>query len=198
MQIQNIHPRAYLLYIEDISDSDVEQFIAQLPQWRREQALAFKHQQGRKECALAYILLRHALREEFGIDEDVEFEYSEHGKPSLRGRSDIYFNMSHCRQAVACIVGTTPVGIDVECKGRYKEQLARHVMNEEELSQIASSTDRDTVFTRLWTQKEAILKLTGEGVSSDMKNTISRHPNLHLHTESNEKIAWSIAVDKKE
>ena len=98
----------------------------------------------------------------------------EHGKPSLAGHEDIHFNLSHCRRAVACVVDTRPVGVDIECLGRYKRPVAEHTMSEKELSEIAEG-DADLVFTVLWTKKEALMKLIGTGISDDMKTILDRY-----------------------
>ena len=46
---------------------DLERDISQLPSWRREQALKYRHFQGQRDCTLSYLLLCQALEDEFGI-----------------------------------------------------------------------------------------------------------------------------------
>ncbi len=77
----------YKLYVLDnlaaITSDELEAAIASLPDWRREKALRFKHEQGRKECTYAYLLLCQALQETYGINEQPSFLIGEHGKPEL-------------------------------------------------------------------------------------------------------------------
>lgn len=161
------------VYIDEhIDDFDLEEALAQISQQRREQALRFKFEHGQRTCVLAYLLLKKALLEQYGIQENPVFEYGEHGKPSIVGHPEIFFNLSHCREAVACVIGDGPVGIDVESLGRYRESVARYAMNEEELAEIQSSGQPDITFTRLWTMKEAALKLSGVGLRDDMRNVL--------------------------
>ena len=163
-----------MVYIDEhIDDFDLQAALAELSHQRREQALRFKFERGQRTCALAYLLLKRALHEEFGIDELPLFEYGEHGKPLLVGHPDIHFNLSHCREAVACVVSRRPVGIDVESVGRYKESVARYTMNDEELAMIESAERPEVAFIRLWTMKEARLKLTGEGITDDLKTALA-------------------------
>ena len=54
--------------------------------------------------AAVYLMLRFALKEQYGMSEKTEFLYGEHGKPYLKDTVNIYFNLSHCRNACACIV----------------------------------------------------------------------------------------------
>lgn len=159
-----------MIYIDEhINDFDLESALLELSNQRREQALRFKYEQGRRTCVLAYLLLKRALREEYGITENPIFEYGEHGKPSIVGHPEIFFNLSHCREAVACAVSDRPIGIDVESVRQFKESLVRYTMNEREVAQIMEAERPDVAFIRLWTMKEARLKLTGEGISNDLK-----------------------------
>lgn len=182
------------LFIRDdldrIASAEVEQMLTQLPSWRREKALRFKHEQGRKECACAYLLLCQALRDVYGISEQPSFIIGEHGKPELSFdsqqltvNSQIFFNLSHCKNAIACVVADRPVGVDVESIGRYNESLARHVLNDQEFSLVQQASNPQLAFTRLWTQKEAIVKYTGRGIDDDLKNLLIKYNNVYLHTE---------------
>lgn len=179
--------------INAIDELQVDSIIAELPSWRAEKALAFKHLQGRKESALSFHLLQKVLREEFGIAEEIAFEYNEHGKPSLKNHPEVYFNISHCKNAVACAVSEKPIGIDVEMLGRYKESLARYVLNDEEFNAVQASENPDLKFTILWTKKEAVLKLVGTGVSNNMKNVLVEYGDKKITTTVCDGYVYSVA-----
>lgn len=178
---------SYRLYIKEnldaITSEELEAAIASLPQWRREKTLRFKFEQGRKECAFAYLLLCRALREVYGIVEQPRFVWGEHGKPMLESHPDIHFNLSHCKEAVACVVADRAVGLDVESIGRGNDALMRHVLNDAEYEQVVQSADSKVEFTRYWTQKEAVVKLTGRGIDDDLKNLLVKYKEVSLHTE---------------
>ena len=95
---------------EHIWDFDLEAALKTISEQRREQALKFKHEQGQRLCVLAYLLLKEGLRQEYGLTDNPIFEYNEHGKPSIVGHPEIYFNLSHCKEAVVCAVSDKPVG----------------------------------------------------------------------------------------
>ena len=176
----------------EISGEALTALIDRLPAWRRAEALKFKFESGRRECAMAYLLLADML----GFQP--EFQRSEHGKPSVAG-SSVAFNLSHCKRAIACAVCENgDVGIDVECLGRYKPQLAEYCMSDEELRQIGEAEDSDEAFTLLWTKKEALLKLTGEGITDDMKYVLEsdRMNGVKFVCGCNRErgYAWSVAV----
>lgn len=161
-----------VLVSEDIWDFDLKAALEDVSEQRREQALKFKHEQGQRLCVLAYQLLKRGLREEYGITENPLFEYNEHGKPSIIGHPEICFNLSHCKEAAVCAISSRPVGVDVESIREYKESLVRYTMNDLEISLIESDPSPDVTFIRLWTMKEATLKLSGRGISNDMKEVV--------------------------
>jgi 4'-phosphopantetheinyl transferase len=189
---------SYRLYLQegldDITDEQLDAAMAMLPAWRREKAMRFKHVQGRKECTYAYLLLCQALSEVYGITEKPFFSIGEHGKPTLVEYPDIHFNLSHCKQAVACVVSSRPVGIDVESIGRYKVALAHHVLSDSEFAEVQAAPAPQIPFTRLWTQKEAIVKLTGRGIDDDLKNILIKYNNVSLHSEEHPDKGYVLTV----
>ena len=54
-----------------------------------------------------------------------------------------------------------------------QESLARYTMNDEEMALITASEHPEVEFIRLWTMKEAELKLSGEGIRNDMKSVLT-------------------------
>lgn len=177
-----------MIYINDdieiISEKQLEEAINRLPEWRKAQTLRFKHHRGRVESAFSFLLLCKALRER-GITEYPTFIYGkegQEGKPSLKEHPELYFNLSHCKHAVVCAVAEHPIGVDVEMLGRYSERLAKYTMNEDELAEIAVAEDKDIAFTRLWTMKEAATKLTGLGISTNVRDVLSHSSNIIYNT----------------
>ena len=168
------------LVAEDIWEYDLEAALKEISEQRREQALKFKYELGQRLCVLAYLLLKKGLRETYGITDNPIFEYNEHGKPSIVGYPDIYFNLSHCKEAVICVVSDQPVGVDVEGIREYKESLVNYTMNDEEIAQIKTAENPAAAFIRLWTMKEATTKLIGTGISNDMKTVID--PTKYKYT----------------
>ena len=173
-----------ILLSEDIWEFDLGAALKEISPQRREQALKFKFEQGQRLCVLAYQLLKQGLREEYGIIENPVFEYNEHGKPAIVGHPEIYFNLSHCSDA--------PVGIDVESIRSYKDSLVHYTMNDEEQLRIQRAVNPAAEFIRLWTMKEAALKLIGTGISNDLKMVLQA--NLQFHFTSYEAPAYIYTV----
>lgn len=189
-------------HIQDYTPGQIARWLDELPEWRRRQALAFKHDAGRRQSLLAYRLLCQGLREEYGIEEPPKFLYGEHGKPYLaplhppmRGaweQDGPFFSLSHCREAVCCVVSDHLCGIDIETVGRkVSDSLVRYAMTDEEQRLIAS--EGPLAFLRLWTQKEAVAKLQGTGIGDGFKNILNRS-SYRVDTRETDRWVMSVAA----
>ena len=162
-----------MIYIDDkIDQLDIDAAFASVSEQRRNHALSYRQEHDRRLSLAAYRLLQRALNVDYGISDPPLFSFGEHGKPMLVGHPDIHFSLSHCREAAACVVAPVPVGIDVESLISYDAELVEKVMNVEEQQQIARSSDPALDFIRLWTMKESLLKMTGEGISTDLRSVL--------------------------
>lgn len=168
-------------HIQDMKSEHLQQVLAFLPSWRRERVLAYKQESRQMESALAYIELSRALALRGLQDIKPHFEYNEHGKPYLSTYPNLHFSISHCSQAVGCILSEMPCGLDIERVRRASPSLISKTMNQGEVKQIYSSSHPEVEFIRLWTRKEAVFKLLGTGITDDMQDILLRAEALHIH-----------------
>lgn len=183
-------------HIAELDELQTERIVASLPEWRREAARKFRFLQGQRECAVGYVELLRGLRLCFGITEISAFEYNEHGKPFLKEYPNVHFSISHCKEAVGCLVADHPCGLDIEYIRKAKPELVRHTMSQEETEIIFSSSCPDIAFTRFWTQKEAVLKLKGTGIVDDLHSVLhpDRLQNISLKTIENPYRGYAFTV----
>lgn len=171
---------------DDMGQCTAEEVARLLPlvsDQRREQALRFSHLFGQYCCLKSYELLCELLRE-WGSDiQQPVFEYNEYGAPSIQGGP--YFSISHCKEGIAVAVDSQPIGIDIESVRPFKEALMHKTMNPAEQAAILSSDDPDWAFTRLWTKKEAVLKMQATGIISDLHEVLSAAPNTRFTSFDN-------------
>jgi 4'-phosphopantetheinyl transferase len=185
----------YHIFINDHLDNiDINTSLPALSEQRRQKALLYKFEQGRRECIAAYLLLRKALQDVYGIYEKPLFDYNKYGKPSIAGHPEIHFNLSHCKEAAICVVGDKALGVDVESVSEYDESVARYAMNDEELHIILNAPESAMAFTRLWTMKEAAVKMTGTGLGnrSEIKNLLDKPFCIKTVESKNHKYIYSI------
>jgi 4'-phosphopantetheinyl transferase len=105
----------------------------------------------------------------------------QHGKPRLPG---LHVSVSHSGGTVAVAVGLDgPVGVDVEELGQHDpselERLVVDVLAPEEQAALAQLTDRNRVrgFLAYWTRKEALVKATGDGLSTPLDSVVVSRPS---------------------
>ena len=166
---------------------------------RREQALRYKHVFGQYCCLRSWMMLKELMN---GVNDD--WEYNEYGKPSFRLSpltSHLHFSISHSKAGIAVVVDSQPVGIDIETIRHATDELIDQTMNEEEKSRVKSQKskeDRDREFTRLWTQKEAVLKAIGTGIQSfeQLKNILEESGEWKVESRVKDNYVYSIAFRK--
>ena len=103
----------------------------------------------------------------------VEFRYGPHGKPRLAG-TDLRFNISHSGALAVIALARVEVGVDAELpRARRSDAIARRFYAPGEIERLFAEEDavrRADGFFRLWTCKEAFLKVTGEGLSRSTRS----------------------------
>lgn len=183
-----------MVYLNDNTDVlDIEAALAEVSAQRREQAMKFKHENGKRLCLAVYLLLKKGLLAEYGITENPVLGYSEDGKPFLLDYPDICFNFSHSGNVALCALSDQPVGADVEMIRKISPSLVNYTMNDSEQEQINASSNPTMQFLYFWTRKEALLKLTGEGIHNDMKMVLSESEKYLFETVQTEEYIYSIA-----
>lgn len=170
--------------MEECTAAEVQRLLPLVSAQRREEALRFKHTLGQFCCLKSWLMLN-AMH----IGE-MEFLYNEHGKPYIEGGP--FFSISHCKEGIAVAIDDQPIGIDIEAIRNVDQDLILRTMNEEEQRQIHSNRD----FTRLWTQKEAILKMEGTGITSFEQLQGLSIPDYRIQTIEKEKYIYTIAYGK--
>ncbi len=146
------------------------------PPKKQERILCQRVKQNADNMLVGAALARHMIWEIFQIPLFQQYiAYGLYGKPYLRDYPNVHFNISHSGQYVACAVANRPVGIDVQVIGAYWPDVAANVCSEEELVRIGASDDPAAEFTKLWTQKEAYLKMLGYGIAGGMREMPPRN-----------------------
>ena len=179
--------------MEMCTDEAVAEMLPMVSAQRREQALRYKHTLGQFCCLKSWGMLKEGLEAMgYGLR---DWQFNEHGKPFIPGGP--YFSISHCKEGIAVAISDEPIGIDIEGIRHADEELIRRTMNEEERLRVMGDGLRDRRFTRLWTQKEAVVKAIGTGiVSFEQLQAILDNGQWALETFETEKYIYSIAYGK--
>lgn len=139
--------------------------LQKLPESRKQKVLRLKSGMEQRRSLAAGLLLDYAMKAHGLPDYAQRLHTGPHGKPLLDPDIGLYISLSHSGHWAALAVAYCPVGIDVEHDRRpLPVRIFPRVFTPEEQRRLQSSPDSPT-FLRLWTGKEAVLKLLGDGFS---------------------------------
>mgnify|MGYP004628069457 CR=1 FL=1 len=138
-----------------------EEVLGEILPYYAEKYTRYKREEDARQELVCGILLRKYL----GVWKTGQVGYGKDGKPFLLERQWKY-NLTHSGVWVALGISDAEIGVDIERIRRYHSATARKLFTEEEqvmLEQVESEEARNALFTRLWTEWEAVLKLEGSG-----------------------------------
>ncbi|MDE7104416.1 MAG: 4'-phosphopantetheinyl transferase superfamily protein [Ruminococcus sp.] len=149
----------------------------------------------------AHKLLRECLkRYNIEYSKNTEVIKNKYGKPSLAENPDIKYNISHADGISACIITDRECGIDCENVRQYRPNVMKRAFSESEKELVLSApeSERDLLFFRFWTLKEAYIKAIGIGLSFPMKNANFSFENNIINSDiQGYKFRQYILHDKK-
>lgn len=169
-----------MIYIFENTKNLDEKFIQQafplLSHERQQKINAYKILSDKVDGCVAFLLLRYALKNEYSITETPEFIFNEYGKPFLKNHNNIYFNISHCKNAVVCAVSEKNIAVDIMDYRKIHSNVINRVCSESEKSMLSLSQNQTKDFIKLWTMKECYSKLLGKGLSMDFSKITADIP----------------------
>lgn len=111
-----------------------------------------------------FLSFRQLLR---AIPFDEEITYMPNGKPQIGSG---HISISHTSGLVALLIGTNPVGLDLQAPAQKLYRVRSKFCHADELSAAQESEDEMAYLCLLWSAKEAVFKIYGEQMifSEDM------------------------------
>jgi len=163
----------------DKINSQIERFekILSNDELTRADKFHFEIDKVRYICSRA--LLRILLRAYTGLSpNEINFTLNDYGKPSLstiHHNPGLHFNLSHSKQFMSVgFAKDALIGMDVELMKPLKDHLeiAKRFFSNSEIEQLNAFPKEKILegFYSCWTGKEAVIKLSGEGLSYPLKD----------------------------
>ena len=159
-----------ILEVENAGDfGKYEKFLSMISNERSERIERIKSVEAKTVCLMAEVLLRREIGKALGMKEkDIIFSYTEEGKPFIEN-ADYHFSISHTKNVIVFVDSKSPVGIDIEGinepeKSKRRLRVAKRFFTEEEYERVKNASCNNEEFCRIWTMKEAYVKMKGQGL----------------------------------
>lgn len=141
------------------------------------QRLSSRREEAALQRQLARGLLRLALQREYGL----ELDALPMGKRAPTASPILWARLSTSASPTAlgwvcCCLHTDEVGVDAEGPRPFSPRLARRICTKEEAAWLAASPDPARDLTALWTLKESVMKLEGQGIAMGFQNAAFTFP----------------------
>lgn len=164
-----------LAYVNDLENADVSAIIKTLPFGEAEKSrlASFSSKHRQLESLAALMLMQDILRERGDLSRNcVISRDTDDGKPRFADPDMPSFSISHSCGYAGVALGDGELGLDVELvQGRpHKAALAKRFFTRREREAFERGGGTDEVFMKLWTQKEALVKLHGTSLAESIFN----------------------------
>ncbi|HET8736484.1 MAG TPA: 4'-phosphopantetheinyl transferase superfamily protein [Pricia sp.] len=181
----------------------LDTFLSLLSDDEKKRADTFKFKIDRQRSIMARGVLRSLLGSYLHRHpRDLQFGYTEYGKPFLRHEPSLRFNLSHSQdRAVFAFVRHADIGVDIEkINSEFRVMdIARNFFSSDEILALEAlpEKERHEGFYRCWTRKESFIKAKGSGLSFSLRSfSVSLHVDcpelLHTAWHPSEKKEWQM------
>ena len=179
--------RVFLTELCSVTQQELKRLAATLPADRLAQAT---RRDGSLDAqrVIGFCLVRYAVAQIAPTADAEHWQRDENGKPKL-SNAPLHFNLTHTPDAVAVVIATHEVGVDLEQIRPHPPRFVKRYFDENEQAQIASAPDGDGELCRLWTTKEAAGKRCGKGLSDGVR-CINTADTQSLSLTLNGKAYW--------
>lgn len=155
---------------QKVSEWVYRYWMGKMPADIRDKIGRYRRWQDAQACLFGKALLHLSFQRSYPSCSLEDLKYTSYNRPYVKnGFPD--FNISHSGEYVVCVISSNSrVGIDIEeIREMELKDFSRQFSNEEWES-IQSSQDRPSSFFNTWSQKEALIKANGKGLSIPLKS----------------------------
>lgn len=150
--------------------SNYEKLLPIISQRRQNKILQLKLNNAKIVSLFTELFLRREISQQLNIPySKICFGYSNYGKPFLINDVNYHFSVSHSEDRIAFISSNCPIGIDVEQILNCNMLIARRCFAPNEYKFIVESKEPNKAFYKIWTSKEAYVKMLGLGLYKSLR-----------------------------
>lgn len=179
---------SFLLILNDSKFNADDPLISHISIKRQGKISQYLFDIDKKLSLYSELTLRMGLSEMLEENPD-SFQFGSKGnnKPYILNQPNIFFNLSHTKNALLCSISNiSEIGVDIEKIQKIDYKLLNYIAHPDEKQsfQIVSSSHHDLLFYHIWTRKEAYCKRTGIGILQKLTtiNTTICEPSKQYFT----------------
>ena len=164
--------RLYLLNIREILEEPLGDLIYFFSEESRERIKKYRFVSDQNRTAWAEILLRFLLPD---ACRRLAIKRTASGKPYLSD-SEYQFNLSHSGEWIACTLGRTASGVDIQQEEDVLLSVAEKYFLPEEYQEICAldKAGQRNLFYKFWCIKESYLQYRGTGLAGGLRSVNCR------------------------
>lgn len=173
------------LFYSNIKDLNLNEGYLKVSNQRKAKIDSFRFEKDKKlSCGVELLLLK-SLKN-IGI-KDPLFKLDKNNKPYLLNYPNIYFNLTHSENMIACGISDLPLGVDIEYNDSNIDlNLAKNYFFNNEYESIINSKKPHDEFFNYWVLKESYMKYTGLGFKLALDSFEIRKNNKNEKDAKNE------------
>ncbi|WP_075341753.1 4'-phosphopantetheinyl transferase family protein [Tenacibaculum agarivorans] len=161
----------YYAYIDEKNHRNlIQNSLTKFSKKYQQKILKYRRWQDAQLSLLGRLLLLNGMKDLNSELEVFELEYTEYNKPFF-SNLDLKFNISHSGNIVLCAISKSyDLGVDIELIKDVEIEIFKDQMTIYEWKKIEKNNYPEIAFYEYWTQKEAIIKAHGKGLSIPLKS----------------------------
>ncbi len=162
---------AFLLESDVLNDDEIfHKYYSTMSEYRKSKIDKLKKRND-KNLSLAVGIIMQAYLKQLNLSEQkMRYSTKANGKPFFTDYSNLYFNASHSGNVAVCVFSDGEIGCDVQKLTNANKNIAKRYFTQYEYDFIFNSLNSNEAFTRIWSIKEAFLKLEGTGLGGGLSN----------------------------
>ena len=164
----------YLEIDENLTWDNISCMTKYISVKRRKHIEKLRYERDKISSLMTGLMARNIISRNTGIKKELlSFKANRFGKPYLNNITDYEFSVSHTHKKIIFADCNTRIGIDIEDlyqNVKEFENISKNNFTENEVMYILSSDNPNKEFIKVWTAKEAYVKMLGTGLATPLSS----------------------------
>ncbi|MEE0060942.1 MAG: 4'-phosphopantetheinyl transferase superfamily protein [Acutalibacteraceae bacterium] len=162
---------AFLLESDVLNNDEIfNRYYITMSQYRKNKIDSLKKRSDKNLSLAVGIIIQDYLKQLNLSEQKISYSTKANGKPFFTDYSNLHFNASHSGNIALCVFSDSEIGCDIQRLTNANKNIAKRYFTQQEYDFIFNNINPNEAFTRVWSIKEAFLKLEGTGLGGGLSN----------------------------